>query len=55
MLHIIYAEAEVLLSKRKWTSWHEIQDAFGSRRPLGKSRLQVSPDESVALAQQVTI
>jgi len=28
MLHIIYTEAEVLLSKRKWTSWREIQDAL---------------------------
>ena len=27
MLHIIYTESEVLLSKRKWASWREIQDA----------------------------
>ena len=36
MLHIIYTEAAVLLSKRKWTSWREIQDAFpGYKASLG--------------------
>ena len=36
MLHIIYTEAEVLLSKRKWTSWQEIQDAVpGYKASLG--------------------
>jgi hypothetical protein len=36
MLHIIYTEAGVLLSKRKWASWREMQDAFpGYKASLG--------------------
>lgn len=29
-LHIIYTETDMLLSKRPYTSWREIQDAFES-------------------------
>jgi len=36
MLHIIYTEDAVLLSKRAWSSWQEIQDAFsGYKASLG--------------------
>lgn len=36
MLHIIYTEDAVLLSKRAWSSWREIQDAFlGYKASLG--------------------
>lgn len=35
-LHLIYVGAEVLLSKRAWSSWREIQDAFeGCKASLG--------------------
>ncbi len=36
MLHIIYTQDAVLLSKRAWSSWREIQDAFpGYKASLG--------------------
>ncbi len=36
MLHIIYTEDAVLLSKRAWSSWRELQDSFpGYKASLG--------------------
>lgn len=35
-LHLIYVGEEILLSRRAWTSWREIQDAFeGYKASLG--------------------
>lgn len=31
-LHIIYTETEMLLSKKRFSSWHEIQDQYADFR-----------------------